>query len=72
MSGEIDVFLKVLLDTKKEVVNMSPLCERLTTDVAGQLAFGQPLDTQTDERNRAFPRAMISMNGLVSIFSEYY
>ncbi|KAF7884387.1 uncharacterized protein EAF02_004723 [Botrytis sinoallii] len=64
MSSEIDVFLKLLLDTKNEVVNMSPLCERLTTDVAGQLAFGQPLDTQTEERNRAFPRAMISMNGL--------
>ncbi|TGO06954.1 hypothetical protein BTUL_0379g00040 [Botrytis tulipae] len=69
MSSEIDVFLKLLLDTKNEAVNMSPLCERLTTDVAGQLAFGQPLDTQTEERNRAFPRAMISMNGLVSIFT---
>ncbi|THV53997.1 hypothetical protein BGAL_0037g00410 [Botrytis galanthina] len=71
MSSEIDVFLKLLLDTKNEVVNMSPLCERLTTDVAGQLAFGQPLDTQTEERNRAFPRAMISMNGLVSIFMAW-
>ncbi|KAF5870082.1 putative cytochrome p450 family protein [Botrytis fragariae] len=71
MNREIDVFLKLLLDTKNEVVNMSPLCERLTTDVAGQLAFGQPLDTQTEERNRAFPRAMISMNGLVSIFMAW-
>lgn len=39
MSSQIEVFLKLLLDTKKGVVNMSPLCERLTTDVAGQLAF---------------------------------
>ncbi|TGO43615.1 hypothetical protein BOTNAR_1690g00010 [Botryotinia narcissicola] len=70
MSSEIDVFLKLFLDTNNAVVNMSPLCERLTTDVAGQLAFRQPLDTQTEERNRAFPRAMISMNGLVSISSE--
>jgi cytochrome P450 len=35
MSGEIDVFLRQLLITKSECVNMSPMCERLTTDIAG-------------------------------------
>jgi hypothetical protein len=44
--------------------------ERLTTDIAGQLAFGQGLNTQVEDTNRAFPRAMVSMNALVNIFSE--
>jgi hypothetical protein len=71
MSSEIDTFLQQLSKSNHEVVNMSPLCERLTTDIAGQLAFGQPLNTQVEATNRLFPRAMISMNGLVNIFSQY-
>ncbi|KAI0882848.1 cytochrome P450 [Annulohypoxylon maeteangense] len=71
MSKEIDVFLRLLLRTSSETMNMTPLCERLTTDVAGQLAFGQPLNTLTAAKNRIFPRAMISMNGLVNIFMAW-
>lgn len=41
-----------------------------STDVAGQLAFGQPLNTQTESTNRIFPRSMVSLNGLVNIFSK--
>lgn len=70
MNKEIDVFLKLLLETKAKTVNMSPLCEHLTTDIAGQLAFGQPLNTLVDARNRIFPRSMISMNRFVNIFSK--
>ena len=70
MSSEIDVFLRQLLKTNTKPVNMSPLCERLTTDIAGQLAFGQHLNTQTEAKNKNFPRAMVSMNALVSIFSK--
>lgn len=70
MNEEIDVFLKQLLKYEGEVVNMSPACERLATDIAGQLAFGQPLRTQVDAKNRIFPRAMMSMNAVVSLFSE--
>ena len=72
MSSEIDVFLRQLLKSSangSDAVNMSPLCERLATDIAGQLAFGQPLKTQVETTNRIFPRAMVSMNGLVNIFS---
>jgi cytochrome P450 len=71
MSGEIDVFLRQLSITKTETVNMSPMCERLTTDIAGQMAFGQPLNTQVDATNRIFPRAMIFMNAVVNIFSKW-
>ncbi|KAI0014235.1 cytochrome P450 [Xylariaceae sp. FL0662B] len=79
MIQEIHVFLGQLwkagadadADADVKPVNMSPLCERLTTDIAGQLAFGQPLNTQTEDTNRIFPRAMYSMNGLVSIFLSW-
>lgn len=70
MRNEIDVFLRQLLKAHAEPVNMTPLCERLATDIAGQLAFGQPLNTQTDATNRIFPRSMISMNAVVSFFSK--
>ncbi|CAG8953233.1 hypothetical protein HYFRA_00003436 [Hymenoscyphus fraxineus] len=71
MISEIDVFLRQLLKNDNEAINMSPLCERLTTDIAGQLAFGQSLNTQVETKNRMFPRAMISMNGLVNIFMSW-
>ncbi|KAI4868000.1 hypothetical protein F4820DRAFT_411982 [Hypoxylon rubiginosum] len=71
MIQEVHVFLRQLWKGPDvQPVNMSPLCERLTTDIAGQLAFGQPLKTQIEDTNRIFPRAMHSMNGLVSIFSR--
>ncbi|KAI4858580.1 cytochrome P450 [Hypoxylon rubiginosum] len=71
MRNEIDVFLRQLLKAHAEPVNMTPLCERLATDIAGQLAFGQPLNTQTDATNRIFPRSMISMNAVVSFFMAW-
>lgn len=70
MIEEIDVFLNQLLKAQGEVVNMSPAAERLTADIAGQLAFGQPLNTQVEEKYRLFPRAMVSMNAIVSLFSK--
>jgi cytochrome P450 len=72
MSSETDIFLGQLLNTNNQPVNMSPLCDHLTTDIAGQLAFGQPLKTQVEPVNRSFPRAMISMNAIVSIFSKRF
>jgi cytochrome P450 len=71
MLKEIDAFLQQLSNSELKAINLSPLCERLTADVAGQLAFGQPLDTQTSELNRVFPRAMASMNALVSLFMAW-
>lgn len=70
MSAEIHIFLRQLLRSGSKAVNMSPLCERLAADIAGHLAFGQPLHTQTDTTNRLFPRAMTSMNAVVSLFSK--
>ncbi|KAI1386114.1 cytochrome P450 [Hypoxylon trugodes] len=45
MSKEIDAFLGQLLKMGGKPANMSLLCERLTADVAGNLAFGQQLHT---------------------------
>ncbi|KAJ4393463.1 hypothetical protein N0V93_002675 [Gnomoniopsis smithogilvyi] len=71
MSAEVDIFLRQLLSCKYKAINMSPLCERLTADIAGHLAFGQPLHTQTEATNRLFPRAMTSMNAVVSLFMAW-
>ncbi|KAK8045625.1 hypothetical protein PG993_005649 [Apiospora rasikravindrae] len=71
MIGEIETFLGQLAGAGGEPVNMTPLCERLAADVAGELAFGQPLHTQTETTNRVFPRAMLSMNFLVSLFMTW-
>ncbi|KAI0168397.1 cytochrome P450 [Pestalotiopsis sp. NC0098] len=71
MAREVDVFLGQLLRSAAKAVNVSPLCRHLTADVAGQLAFGQPLRTQTEEAHRIFPRAMVSMNAIVNIFMSW-
>ncbi|KAI4596571.1 hypothetical protein KJ359_005327 [Pestalotiopsis sp. 9143b] len=71
MAREVDMFLGQLMQSAAQAVNVSPLCRHLTTDVAGQLAFGQPLKTQTEETNRIFPRAMVSMNAIVNIFMSW-
>ncbi|KAI1340804.1 cytochrome P450 [Xylariaceae sp. FL0016] len=71
MRKEVDVFLRLLLESKSEIVNMTPLCERLTTDIAGQLGFGQSLSTQTENTNRSLPRAMVSINFIISIFMAW-
>lgn len=70
MNEDIEVFLKLVLKAQGQAVNMSPAFERLATDIAGQLAFGQPLHTQVEAKNRMFPRAMVSMNAIVSLFSK--
>ncbi|KAI0023770.1 cytochrome P450 [Xylariomycetidae sp. FL0641] len=71
MIGEMNVFLRQLSKAGSAPVDLSPLCERLATDIAGQLGFGQPLNTQVDEANRIFPKAMISMNAVVSLFLSW-
>ncbi|GAB1315322.1 hypothetical protein MFIFM68171_05532 [Madurella fahalii] len=71
MSHEIDIFLQQLLKADGSPINMSPQCERLTADIAGQLAFGQPLHTQTQEKNRIFPKAMTNMNRIVGLFMAW-
>lgn len=72
MQGEVDVFLRQLLNsTKGGPVDMSPLCGRLTTDVAGQIGFGQSLGTQTKSTNRVLPKVMTDLLGLANVYSTH-
>jgi hypothetical protein len=54
MSKQVDVFLLQLLNSSQSriIANMTPRCERLGVDVVGQLAFGYPLNTQSDSEHR--------------------
>lgn len=54
MSSQIDVFLQQILESCQQGrhVNMSVLCQRLGIDVIVLLAFGFPLNTQSDETHR--------------------
>lgn len=70
MGVETSVFLRQLstaADTGHSV-NMTPLCERLVTDVSGLLAFGHALETQVKEDNRFLPRAMMGRLALANVF----
>lgn len=69
--GEIDIFMRQLHAAGTKPVDMSPLCGRLTTDVAGQIGFGQSLGTQTQATNRVLPNVMTSLLGLANIYSMY-
>lgn len=70
MHTETRVFLLQLLAAAGtgEPVNMTPLCERLVTDVSGLLAFGHALETQAKEDNRFLPRAMMDRLALGNVF----
>lgn len=73
IDAETGVFLRQLraaADTGAPV-NMTPLCERLVTDVSGLLAFGHALETQTKEDNRFLPRAMMGRLALANMFGAF-
>lgn len=70
MTSEINIFLRNLLQYEHEPVNMALVCQRVAADIAGHLAFGQSLKTQTEAANRTLINAMASVNGLINICSE--
>jgi cytochrome P450 len=67
---EINILLRQILQAGEAPVDISPRIDYLTADIAGQLAFGQPLRTQTEETNRILPRAMLSVNVIISMCSK--
>ncbi|KAK4206796.1 cytochrome P450 [Rhypophila decipiens] len=70
MHAETRVFLRQLLAVAGTdvPVNMTPLCERLVTDVSGLMAFGHALETQSKDDNRFLPRAMMGRLALANMF----
>lgn len=73
MSGQIDVFLRLLLVSSQigNAVNMTQRCQRLGVDVVGLLAFGYPLATQTGEGFRFLPPAMDAMGWRISTYMQF-
>ncbi|ROW10974.1 hypothetical protein VMCG_00878 [Cytospora schulzeri] len=73
MICQIDVFLRQLLRSSQEddTVNMSPICQRLGGDIVGHLAFGYPLNTQTDPTNRPLLAAMATINARISLYMNW-
>lgn len=70
MAREIKVFLRHLLRFESEPVNMAPVCQYVTADITGHLAFGQSLHTQTEPTNRPLINAMASVNGITNLCSK--
>lgn len=70
MQQHIDFFLLELLRSsrKQAIVNVSPRCERLGIDVVGELAFGYPLNTQTDPTHRVIMEGLKTRSDRSSLY----
>ncbi|KAI1419418.1 cytochrome P450 [Xylaria sp. FL1777] len=73
MVGQIDIFLKQIMESsqKSEAVNMSTRCKRLTMDVIGLLAFGYPMNTQTEERYRSLHGGIEASNAHNNVLMQW-
>ncbi|KAI1349445.1 cytochrome P450 [Xylaria sp. FL0043] len=73
MAGQIDIFLKQILEFsgKSDAVNMSTYCKRLTMDVIGLLAFGYPMNTQTEERYRTLHGGIEASNAHNNVLMQW-
>lgn len=73
MITQIDIFLRELLRSSRqqENVNMMRSCTRLVGDIICQLAFGYPLNTQTESTNRPFLEAMEAISSRVSLYMAW-
>ncbi|CAJ2512530.1 Uu.00g055450.m01.CDS01 [Anthostomella pinea] len=73
MADQIDIFLKQILESseKSNVVNMSERISRLTMDVIGLLAFGYPMNTQTEERYRTLHTGIGASNAHNNILMHW-
>lgn len=71
--SQIDVFLRELLraSQRNKTANMSERCLRLGGDIICHLAFGYPLNTQTEATNRPFLEAMVAINARVSLYMNW-
>ncbi|KUI63048.1 Isotrichodermin C-15 hydroxylase [Cytospora mali] len=56
--SQVDIYLKQLLESSHQPINMTQKMSHLAMDVIAQLALGYDLATQTSEENRFFVRSM--------------
>ncbi|KAI0199420.1 cytochrome P450 [Astrocystis sublimbata] len=71
MSDRINMFLKQLLKSSSEPVNMTPTCRHLGLEIAGLLGFGYDLNLQRDDRHRYLTRAITLGNYRVNACLQY-
>jgi cytochrome P450 len=72
MRAEVDVFLQKLLQAAETgPVNMTPLCERLASDIAVQLGFGVDLAAQIKSENRILIDIFLHMNTIHSVYMAW-
>ncbi|ROW08224.1 hypothetical protein VMCG_03327 [Cytospora schulzeri] len=58
LQPQVDIYLKQLLESSHQPINMTQKTGHLAIDIVGQLALGYDLATQWSEENRFFARAM--------------
>ncbi|KAG8159543.1 hypothetical protein KVR01_010180 [Diaporthe batatas] len=72
MRSEVDIFLQKLVQAAEAgPVNMTPLCERLASDIAVQLGFGVDLASQTESENRVLIDIFLHMNTIHSVYMAW-
>lgn len=73
MALEVNVFLGQLLESSKskEVVDVTPVCERLGMDVVGRLAFGFELNSQRDPTHRSVSAGIKGRSRLSSLYMSW-
>lgn len=79
MLAEIAVFLLQLLESteeeeekkKKTSVNLSEGCRRLGIDISTRLAFGYPLATQTQAKNRFLQQGITAANAHNNVLLQW-
>lgn len=69
----INEFLQILNGASQSSasVNLSDMSTYLATDIAGDLAFGHPLNTQTQEANRFFPITLQKWSWRVNAMMQF-
>ncbi|KAI1380413.1 cytochrome P450 [Hypoxylon crocopeplum] len=71
MMEQIDIFLGILASSTGAPVNMTEKLKRLGMDIVGLLAFGYPLNTQTDPVNRFLISAHVMGNFRSNLFMQF-
>ncbi|KAK2591273.1 hypothetical protein QQS21_011025, partial [Conoideocrella luteorostrata] len=74
MISRINEFLQQILNSTSQSstsINVLDISTYLATDVAGDLAFGHPLNTQTDETNRYFPATLQNWSWRINVMMQF-
>ncbi|KAH9887451.1 cytochrome P450 [Xylariomycetidae sp. FL2044] len=73
MQSQLDVFLRIILESSKKPkpMDMSEICERLGTDIVGELAFGYPLKSQTEKANRFLLKGLNLTAARINVLMQF-